>query len=100
MKILSGRLDAPTMTGEVLFNGRPLAEVLPRRLAGVAEAEDHHMPFITVRETLEFARNCSQVWTFKNYGPELQVGALAPALACLFSSCPTPPNLWCCCREA
>ena len=44
-----------------------------RRLAGVAERVDHHAAFLTVKETLEFARNCGQVWTYKDYGPEMKV---------------------------
>ena len=34
---------------------------------------DHHAAFLTVKETLEFARNCGQVWTYKDYGPEMKV---------------------------
>lgn len=53
-KLVSGR--AAPSNGGVLFNGKPRSAVKVHRLAGVGFQRDRHLGWLSVRETLEFAR--------------------------------------------
>jgi ABC-type multidrug transport system ATPase subunit len=43
-----------------------------QHLAAVVSAQDIHLPALTVRETLEFARDCTQAHRAKHYSRELK----------------------------
>lgn len=50
------------VTGEITYNGRPRAELLPRlpRFVGYTNQKYDHQPQLTVQETFEFAHECCE----------------------------------------
>eukprot|EP00850_Spirogloea_muscicola_P004781 SM000021S06414 [mRNA] locus=s21:129930:140406:+ [translate_table: standard] len=73
LRILTGRIkDSPGLSGSVLYNHKPVREVIVERLAACIAAQDNHQPFLTVKETMEFSRDCTLAWTYKDFGPELK----------------------------
>ncbi|GAQ79604.1 pleiotropic drug resistance protein [Klebsormidium nitens] len=61
-QVLAGRAwtDKTTkLTGEVTYNHQPVAETQYRRLATYIGQTDKHLPTLTVRETCDFARDCT-----------------------------------------
>ncbi|GAQ83467.1 pleiotropic drug resistance protein [Klebsormidium nitens] len=71
-----------TIKGEVRYNGKHViggpsesAGFAVRKLAALVKQSDVHFAALSVRETLEFARSCTQVWTFEEMfrrSPELR----------------------------
>eukprot|EP00897_Mesotaenium_endlicherianum_P003134 jgi/Mesen1/2849/ME000174S02102 len=71
-KMLGGRLNMAGRSGEVTYNNRTVHEVEVQRLAAVVEEDDHHLPTLSVLETLEIARDFTQYWVSDDYSPELK----------------------------
>lgn len=46
------------VSGDVAYNGEPLAAFVPQRAAALIEQRDVHLGELTVRETLDFAARC------------------------------------------
>jgi ABC-type multidrug transport system ATPase subunit len=44
------------LTGDITYNGHPLATFNPVRTAAYIDQIDNHLPLLTVRETLEYSR--------------------------------------------
>jgi len=61
-----------SVSGTVTYNGNNVHEVKYQRLAALVSSLDVHLPSLTVRETLEFARDCSQAFGVKDLGEELK----------------------------
>ncbi len=60
---------SPGMTaleGRVTYNGRNVQDIQCQHLAAVVSAQDIHLPALTVHETLEFARDCTQAHRAKH----------------------------------
>lgn len=72
--VLSGRLvgKGRTTTGSITYNGRSLHEIKSRRLISVVGSNDTHFGDLSVRETLEYAREFSQYYRSFHYGSELK----------------------------
>ncbi|KAJ0976761.1 hypothetical protein J5N97_012235 [Dioscorea zingiberensis] len=49
------------MSGSITYNGRQLSEFIPQRSSSYISQHDIHMSEMTVRETLDFSRQCSGV---------------------------------------
>lgn len=79
--IIAGRPLRPgsTLAGTVTYNGKNVRDIRYQRLAAVGNPADVHHPALTVRETLEFARDCTQAYGIKDYGEELK-GVMGEAL--------------------
>ncbi|TVU32503.1 hypothetical protein EJB05_24234, partial [Eragrostis curvula] len=76
LKILAGRADPGNnsgLTGTVFYNDKPASEVQKSRLiAYVCGQLNKHIPFLSVRETLEFARDCTQGLRPENFTPQMR----------------------------
>ena len=74
LKVIGGRPTSPggSLSGTVTYNGRDVHDVQYQRLAAVVSSSDIHLPFLSVRETLEFARDCSQALRTHHYGEKLK----------------------------
>jgi ABC-type multidrug transport system ATPase subunit len=72
--VLAGRMKRKgrTTTGSITYNGRSLSEIKAGRLITVVQSNDEHLAQFTVRETLEFARECSQYYRSHHYPEELK----------------------------
>ena len=72
--VIAGRPSRPgsTLAGTVTYNGKNVRDIRYQRLAAVGNPVDVHHPALTVRETLEFARNCTQAYGIKDFGEELK----------------------------
>lgn len=72
--VLSGRSAGKgrTTTGSITYNGRSIQDIKSRRLVSVVGSNDVHFGDLTVRETLEFARECSQYYRSYHYGDDLK----------------------------
>ncbi len=46
------------VSGEVTYNGHPLREFVPQRVAAYISQVDVHIAELTVRETLDFSARC------------------------------------------
>ena len=53
--VIAGRKTAGVQTGDILVGGQIKNQKTFSKLAGYAEQQDLHMPFATVRESLQFA---------------------------------------------
>ncbi|KAL3679045.1 hypothetical protein R1sor_022001 [Riccia sorocarpa] len=73
-KILAGRDlgKGSTVEGEITYNGKDVHSVNYQRLVAFVEPQDYHYPNLTVRETMEFARDCSQYLRPQGYAKELK----------------------------
>jgi ABC-type branched-subunit amino acid transport system ATPase component len=74
IRLLAGRLTGPgtALDGSITYNGRNVRDIRCQRLAAMVSAQDIHLPALTVRETLEFARDCTQAHRAKHYSDELK----------------------------
>jgi ABC-type cobalamin/Fe3+-siderophores transport system ATPase subunit len=74
IRLLAGRPTGPgtALEGSVTYNGRNVQDIRCQRLAALVSAQDIHLPALTVRETLEFARDCTQAHRAKHYNDELK----------------------------
>jgi ABC-type multidrug transport system ATPase subunit len=74
LDVIGGRPTGPgsSLTGTVTYNGKNVHDVRYQRLAAVISSVDIHLPGLTVRETLEFARNCSQALRTHHFSEELK----------------------------
>ncbi|TVU49709.1 hypothetical protein EJB05_01035, partial [Eragrostis curvula] len=76
LKILAGRADPANnsgLTGTVAYNDKTASEVQKSRLiAYVCGQLNKHIPFLSVRETLEFARDCTQGLRPENFTPQMR----------------------------
>ncbi|KAL6847372.1 hypothetical protein ACP4OV_023225 [Aristida adscensionis] len=76
LKILAGRVNPGKdsgLTGTVVYNDKTASEVQKSRLiAYVCDQLNKHIPFLTVRETLEFARDCTQGLRPENFTPQMR----------------------------
>ncbi|KAL2613833.1 hypothetical protein R1flu_025525 [Riccia fluitans] len=72
--ILAGRTlgSGSIVEGLVAYNGQQVQNVNYQRLVAFVEPQDYHYSDLTVHETLEFARDCSQHLRPQGYGKELQ----------------------------
>ncbi|CAM6101594.1 unnamed protein product [Calypogeia fissa] len=72
--VLAGRPGGAgrTTTGSISYNGRNVHDIKSRRLVAVVGSQDIHFGGLTVRETLEFARECSQYYKSQHYTEELK----------------------------
>ncbi|KAL3689857.1 hypothetical protein R1sor_016166 [Riccia sorocarpa] len=73
-KILAGRAVGPgsIVEGQVTYNGQDVHSVNYQRLVAFVEPQDYHYPSLTVRETMEFARDCTQYYKPKHFAKELK----------------------------
>ncbi|CAN6343362.1 unnamed protein product [Urochloa humidicola] len=76
LKILAGRADPGQdsgLSGMVIYNEKTASEVQKSRLiAYVCGQLNKHIPFLSVRETLEFARDCTQGLRPENFTPQMR----------------------------
>lgn len=81
LNLIGGRPTSPgsSLTGSVTYNGNNVRDVNVERFAAVVPSEDIHLPSLTVRETLEFARDCSQAFNAKYFSEDLKA-AMGEAL--------------------
>ncbi|KAJ7522819.1 hypothetical protein O6H91_18G028200 [Diphasiastrum complanatum] len=72
--VIAGRLQSPgsSFQGSVTYNGKNVKEIKHRRLAAVVGPTDIHLAPLTVRETLEFSRDCTQAYRARHYPDELK----------------------------
>lgn len=63
LRALAGRLDSSQLEGEIYYDGKPEAELSAclEKLVAHVDQVDVHLPFLTVRETLQFALDSSVV---------------------------------------
>ncbi|KAJ0980557.1 hypothetical protein J5N97_008812 [Dioscorea zingiberensis] len=76
LEILAGRVQGKRdskLEGYVIYNGRSASEIRRSRLiAYVSSQLNKHIPFLSVRETLEFARECTQGLRPENFTPQMR----------------------------
>ncbi|CAM6087925.1 unnamed protein product [Calypogeia fissa] len=76
LKVLAGRAEtnkATRLEGTVLFNNRVASEILLTRLIAYVNGQlNQHLPFLTVRETLQFAGDCTQGLKPGNFTPQMR----------------------------
>jgi ABC-type multidrug transport system ATPase subunit len=68
-RLLSGHIT--TYEGLITYNDERIRNIQVQDLAAMVESLDNHLPFLTVRETIEFARKCLLTFGPKQFGPEL-----------------------------
>jgi ABC-type multidrug transport system ATPase subunit len=69
LQVLSGRakLDKNTeKAGEITYNGKPLSALHAKRIAAYIAEQREHLANLSVRETCEFARDCTDAGDHKN----------------------------------
>ncbi|WCJ26876.1 ABC transporter G family member 36 [Euphorbia peplus] len=76
LQVLAGRgktTKSTMMEGAVKYNDKYASEVCVSRLITYIGAElNKHIPFLSVRETLEFARDCTQGLRPENFTPQMR----------------------------
>ncbi|XP_077240342.1 pleiotropic drug resistance protein 1-like [Tasmannia lanceolata] len=76
LEILAGRVDRKkdsVVEGVVMYNDKLASEIrLSRLIAYVSGQLNKHLPFLSVRETLEFARDCTQGLRPENFTPQMR----------------------------
>ncbi|CAN6348072.1 unnamed protein product [Urochloa humidicola] len=76
LKVLAGRANPGQdsgLSGMVIYNEKTVSEVQKSRLiAYVCGQLNKHIPFLSVRETLEFARDCTQGLRPENFTPQMR----------------------------
>lgn len=73
LNVLSGNTPlGASFDGMITYNNVQLQEIPNYRLAAVVGQSNDHLPLLTIRETLEFARECLLAFKPKHYGPELR----------------------------
>mmetsp|Transcript_4643 Transcript_4643/g.13342 ORF Transcript_4643/g.13342 Transcript_4643/m.13342 type:complete len:1521 (-) Transcript_4643:659-5221(-) len=79
LKALGGRLKPSSelrWSGEVKYNGLTTQEFCVERAIGLVDQYDDHLPMMTVRETLEFARKCQMSSRPTNFSPVMEAKRL------------------------
>ncbi|KAL6324023.1 hypothetical protein AAG906_006294 [Vitis piasezkii] len=76
LQILAGRVEQiedSVFKGLVMYNDKVASEIhLSRLIAYVSGQLNKHIPFLSVRETLEFARDCTQGLRPENFTPQMR----------------------------
>ncbi|CAK9181178.1 unnamed protein product [Ilex paraguariensis] len=76
LEILAGRVEETknsNLQGMVMYNNRYASEIrLSRLIAYISGQLNKHLPFLSVRETLEFARDCTQGLQPENFTPQMR----------------------------
>ncbi|XP_059654383.1 ABC transporter G family member 39-like [Cornus florida] len=76
LEILAGRVEETKnsdLQGVVMYNDKFATEIrLSRLIAFISGQLDKHIPFLSVRETLEFARDCTQGLRPENFTPQMR----------------------------
>ncbi|KAJ4836594.1 hypothetical protein Tsubulata_030481, partial [Turnera subulata] len=76
LEILAGRTKMTKNTifdGMVKYNNKNATEIqLSRLIAYISGQLNRHIPFLTVRETLEFARDCTQGLQPESFTPQMR----------------------------
>eukprot|EP00850_Spirogloea_muscicola_P017864 SM000157S02094 [mRNA] locus=s157:259267:270139:- [translate_table: standard] len=71
-KSLSGRISMGKtlkQTGDIRYNGKSFDSFQVRRMAAMIGQTDKHLPTLTVRETLEFAQQCTELFKPEDHPP-------------------------------
>ncbi|BBN17690.1 protein MpABCG27 [Marchantia polymorpha subsp. ruderalis] len=73
-QVLAGRHEGPpkNLEGMLTYNGKNVSEINHHRLVTVVEPQDFHLPTLTVKETLQFANECTQYLKPKDYQDQLR----------------------------
>ena len=72
LQVLSGRLHQHKglrVSGDIKYNGKDIKSFVVQRTAGLVDQYDHHIPNLTVAETVKFASDCQT-------GKDAEVAAL------------------------
>ncbi|MCO5592667.1 hypothetical protein L7F22_046670 [Adiantum nelumboides] len=76
LKVLAGRAvvnKSITLEGMVLYNEKEAREVVLTKLIAYINGQlNRHIPYLTVRETLEFAEECTRGMRPENFSPQLR----------------------------
>ncbi|XP_021692482.2 ABC transporter G family member 37 [Hevea brasiliensis] len=76
LEVLAGRVKMTKdliMEGMVMYNDKNASEVrLSRLIAYISGQLNKHIPLLSVRETLEFARDCTQGLRPENFTPQMR----------------------------
>ncbi|XAR52732.1 Sulfate-transporting ATPase [Bertholletia excelsa] len=76
LEILAGRLEETKnshVQGAVMYNEKDASQIrLSRLIAYINGQLNRHIPFLSVRETLEFARDCTQGLSPENFTPQMR----------------------------
>ncbi|KAI3439344.1 uncharacterized protein J3R85_004754 [Psidium guajava] len=76
LEILAGRAKvtpSSRLEGSVMYNDKSVTDIcLSRFIAYVNGQLNKHIPFLSVRETLEFARDCTQGLRPENFTPQMR----------------------------
>ncbi|KAI6695438.1 hypothetical protein NL676_023148 [Syzygium grande] len=76
LEILAGRAKVSpnsSLEGSVMYNDKSVTDIyLSRFIAYVNGQLNRHVPFLSVRETLEFARDCTQGLRPENFTPQMR----------------------------
>eukprot|EP00897_Mesotaenium_endlicherianum_P003132 jgi/Mesen1/2847/ME000174S02104 len=71
-RMLGGTLHLPGTSGEITYNGQSVEDIQVQRLAALVHETDFHLPFLSILETLETARNFTQSHDPTNLSPGLK----------------------------
>lgn len=74
LDVVGGRPTSPgsLLSGSVTYNGNDVHALKHQRFAAHISSTDVHLPSLTVRETLEFARDCTQAFRPEYFSEELR----------------------------
>ncbi|CAL1407763.1 unnamed protein product [Linum trigynum] len=76
LEVLAGRAIVSknvNVQGAVTYNDKHASQIcLSRLIAYISGQPNQHIPFLTVRETLEFARDCTQGLRPENFTPQMR----------------------------
>ncbi|PON98277.1 ABC transporter, G [Trema orientale] len=76
LEILAGRVKASRssmLQCRVMYNDKNASDIcLSRLIAYISGQLNEHIPFLSVRETLEFARDCTQGLRPENFTPQMR----------------------------
>ncbi|XP_057493189.1 ABC transporter G family member 31-like [Actinidia eriantha] len=76
LEILAGRIEETknsNLQGVVMYNDKYASDIrLSRLIAYINGQLNKHIPFLSVRETLEFARDCTQGLRPENFTPQMR----------------------------
>ncbi|KAK2977191.1 hypothetical protein RJ640_008816 [Escallonia rubra] len=76
LEIIAGRVQESKnskLQGSVMYNDKYAPEIrLSRLIAYISGELNKHIPFLSVRETLEFARDCTQGLRPENFTPQMR----------------------------
>ncbi|ERN03264.1 ABC transporter G family member 36 isoform X1 [Amborella trichopoda] len=76
LQILAGKAGSSKLAlleGAVMYNDKLASEVCLSRLVAFIDGQfNKHIPFLSIRETLKFARDCTQGLRPKNFTPQMR----------------------------